>query len=203
MNRRWNWIIAILLLWSMAALCKAFFLAGPGRASRIEEAFKMASGRGRIPARRGTVYDRLHTPVIWDELRFELLARRHLTKKEKLRLNRTLGYDLTISENDRLLLSDLSPDEIKTLQPLIRQGFPIRINCKRERIFAVSAHCREKLQKIELLYDKKLSGSDGRYIVLLDRFRNWIPGSWKLMQKPVPGEDVTIKETISELEAQP
>ena len=204
MKRRWNWILALLILWSIVALGKAFYLAGPGRSSRIEQAFKMASGRGRIPAQRGTVFDRDKTPVIWDEMRFELTAKRDLKPSEIRRINQVLGYNIPRADADsRLLLSDLSPDDIKALQELIQQGFPIKITCKRERIFAISAHSRSRLEKIEAEHLDKLTGTDGSYIVLLDRFRNWIPGSFRLISKPVPGEDVIIKESISELEAMP
>ena len=201
MKQRWHGILILLLLWSIIALVKAFYLAGPGRNSRIEQAFKMASGHGRIPAMRGTVFDREKTPIIWDELRFELTAKRQLTPAEIRCISQTLGYNVPGPANgSNLLLSDLSPEDIKVLQDLIRQGFPIRINCKRERIFAVSANCRKQLKKIEADHESELVGTDGSYIVLLDRFRNWIPGSFKLIAKPVPGKDVIIEKSISELE---
>ena len=45
---------------------------------------------------------------------------------------------------------------------------------------------------LELKYDAALAGRPGRFSVLLDRWRRWIPASWQLLEPPRAGSDVTV-----------
>ena len=54
---------------------------------------------------------------------------------------------------------------------------------------------------LELEHDARLRGEPGRFEVLLDRYRHWMERSWKLLAEPLPGEDVQLNESVTELEA--
>jgi cell division protein FtsI/penicillin-binding protein 2 len=48
-------------------------------------------------------------------------------------------------------------------------------------------------------YDSELNGIDGVYVVMLDRYRKWIPGTWKLKTEMLPGKDVMLENSIEDI----
>ncbi|MHB9138943.1 MAG: hypothetical protein ACYC4Q_06030, partial [Victivallaceae bacterium] len=58
------------------------------------------------------------------------------------------------------------------------------------------------LSGIEKECDCDLTGTMGIYEVMLDRHKNWVPGTWKLKNKAVPGKDVKLDLTLEEIKKQ-
>lgn len=193
-------LFLLLGLWALAAIAKSFYLAGPARPELMRKAYELAATEGEIPVHHGTIFDRNHIPLAWDESRLELHSTAEITESAREQLDRALGYRVAPPDDRQLILSDLSPDDVRALQRLIRSGFPVRIVARRERVYAATGVARQKLESWEKQYDEVLTGKPGRFRVLLDRFRNWIPESWRLIAEPVPGRDVTLTISLAELE---
>ncbi len=201
MNRtRTLWLFILLGVWALATIAKSFYLAGPARPELMRKAYAIAATTGDIPVHRGTIFDCQHIPLAWDEFRLELRSTAEITPAGREQLDRALGFRVAPPDDRNLILSDLSPDDVQALQRLIRSGFPVRIVARRERIYAVTGAARQKVEAMESHYDNILAGKPGTFQVMLDRFRNWIPESWHLIDEPVPGQDITLPISLSELE---
>jgi cell division protein FtsI/penicillin-binding protein 2 len=55
------------------------------------------------------------------------------------------------------------------------------------------------IEGVEQEYDSELIGEDGIYVVMLDRYRNWIPGTWKLKAEMQPGKDVKLENSLEDI----
>ena len=53
----------------------------------------------------------------------------------------------------------------------------------------------------EKYFDKVLSGKPGKYTIMLDRNKNWIPGTFSQIAKAVSGSDVRLPYSVEEIRA--
>ena len=99
------------------------------------------------------------------------------------------------------------------LEPLLLKGAPLKIRVRHERLTCDSETVRRLAGKVELRNGVQcgisgwelenellLRGIPGRFSVLLDRFGNYMPKSFKLGAPPFDGKDLTLKESLEELE---
>ncbi len=202
-----------LFLWMLLALGRAYYLAGPGRAKAVAEGERLARAEGRIPAARGRILDRNGVLLAWSERYFDLQSREELPEKavtELLRIVPDIRYG---KSHTGVLKRGLSPDQLVALEGVIRSYPGLRIVSRWERIAISTPAIRRHLGKVEKhggelvgisgleqQYDARLQGRAGAYRVLLDRYRNWIPDSWELTQRPQAGDDVQLPYTVLELE---
>ncbi|MCQ2379096.1 MAG: hypothetical protein MJ016_07835 [Victivallaceae bacterium] len=188
-----------LALWAVAALCRAAYLAGPARERKMAKASRIAGREGVIPAIRGTIFDRDRVPVAWDEARLELRADPDFSAENAEELSAVLKRSAS-PDFSGVIVHRLRPDEVEKTEPLWRAGLPARIVFRRDRVFAVSGTGRERVENLEIFHDAVLRGRDGRFQVMLDRRRDEIPGSWRLVEEPVRGQDVVLDVSLTELE---
>ncbi len=199
MNLRCRLLFIFFLVWGAVCAVRAFYLAGPLRQKLLERPRQIASHSGTVPARRGRLLDKHGIPIAWDETRIELYSKKGFSKQKLAELNRVLGFDLTMPDESGLLLSGLQPENISDLKPLLHSNFPIRIASRRDRVLAVPASARGKVEELEKKFDHQLSGTPGTYRVMLDRYRNWIPSTWELTSHPIHGKDVTADIDIENI----
>ena len=209
----------LLLVWAAAALVRAMWLAGPRSAEYIAQGEKMARFHGMLPAMRGRILDRAGRTLAWSERYFDL----YLTLPEGSEpeeeifeaVRRAIGeqaFPKTGTGMPMLLKRDLSPAELLALEPAVKNSRAFRIRSRVERIAVSNPAARSRLGTVrnengelvgasglEAEFDARLRGRAGRFEVMLDRRRNWISGSWKLLAEPVPGEDVRLDVTLETL----
>ena len=119
---------------------------------------------------------------------------------------RTALPDLPADASPPVWRRGLTPTELLALESVVRNGAaPVRIRLREERIAVDSPAIRGRLGScgfrdgvlvgmsgLELSCDHRLAGRAGRFTVMLDRWRRWIPASWKLLRPAVPGNDVRV-----------
>lgn len=214
---------SLLLVWAAAALLRAVWLAGPRSAEYIAQGEKMARFHGTLPAMRGRILDRAGRTLVWSERYFDLyltLPDGMKPEDETFDAVRETVKDLKIPEAGTgtpvLLKRDLAPAELLALEPVVKNNRAFRIESRVERIAVSNPAARSRLGTVkredgelvgasglEAEFDARLRGRPGRFEVMLDRRRNWIAGSWKLLEEPAPGEDIRLDVTLETLMRRP
>lgn len=210
----------ILICFCGAFLCcavKGCRLAGPDRAEIIAKGEKIAREWRQMPARRGRILDKNGKVLVWSELYCDLYynasGAAELSEDEQHKLIEIFGkidFDLPPSS---ILRRHLRPDELIALEPLLLKGAPLKVVIRHERLICNSEAVRDLAGKVEvrdgiqcgvsgweLENELTLRGLPGRYSVLLDRFGNYMPKSFKVGVLPSDGKDLQLKETLEEIE---
>ena len=221
-RRRLIVLFVFLGLWLLVVVARAFYLAGPGRAAAIRAGEKLARQEGMIPAPRGRIVDCNRVPLAWTERYFDLYwigNEGDLPSEDEWRILAELLPAARLPERHgveplQLLYRQLAVSEVLKLEPVVKQSSRLKILSRLERITVNSPAIRHLLGKVEerdgvlcgisgleLEHDARLRGEPGRFEVLLDRYRHWMERSWKLLAEPLPGEDVQLNESVTELEA--
>ena len=216
--RRLNVMLAIFALWSIAVAARVHLIAGPRREHFIAEGEKIARFEGGLPALRGRIFDRNGVKLAWSERYYDLvstLPAGYVDESSVRSLLREVLPRLPDNASPPEWRRGLNPAELLALEGVIRAGIaPVRIRMREERIAVNSPELRGLLGQceardgvlvgvsgLEKKHNDRLAGRPGRFVVLLDRWRNWIPASWKLLRRAVPGGDVTVDFAVGEAES--
>ena len=214
LRRRVLILAAIFSVWGVVALARAWYIAVPGRARFIAAGEKMARRTVEMPAARGRILDANGVRLVWSERFYDLISlvpeAETLSDDELADLKSVLA-DLTA--DGRVLRRDLTADELLRLEAPLKSGIRARIVSRDVRSVVSSPAVRRLAGELrfrnggwhgasgwEAEFDSELSGVPGRLSVLLNRHRNWIPASARILSMPVPGRDVLLKQTLNELE---
>lgn len=201
----------------VACAVKGCRLAGPDREEIIARGERIARSWRNLPAKRGRILDREGKVLVWSEIYFDLYyserGAAELSDDEQHLLIDLLGkVDFNV-KSSQPLFSHLKPEQLIALEPLILKGAPLKIRVRHERLICNSDTVRKLAGKVELRHGVQngvsgwelehellLRGIPGRFSILLDRFGNYMPKSFKLSSAPSDGKDVRLKETLEELE---
>ena len=200
--------------WLLIALGRAWYLAVPGRNKYTDLGEKMARSVVTIPAPRGRILDADGVMLAWSEHFYDLetaVPGSALNDAEIAALKKLIP---DMDTGKKPLRSNLTPGEVNCLKEMIRSGVRVKIVPRNERIVIVSPEPRRRVGSVkrtekgsfrgvsgwEKEFDRQLSGSPGRISVMLDRKRNWIHSSVKVLTPMVPGQDVRLRQKLRELE---
>ena len=201
---------ALLGAWLAAALAMNFTLAGPEREKYLELGRKLALYQAEYYAPRARLLDRDGVPLAWSERYFDLyclVRAEELTPEARQQLEELLGK-LPEPPPERQIpwKRGLTAPQILALEKWNATSRILEIRPRLERIrVSLSPELRETLGEVriengrqvgisgaEKEFDAILAGKPGSYEVMLDRHRNWIPGTWKEQHAPCPGTDVRL-----------
>lgn len=210
MRRRIGAVAAVFAALLLLALGRAWYIAIPGRGKYIAAGEEMARREVAIPAFRGSIIDADGVALAWSEHFYDLVsiapARLPLTNEEVAELKKVIpGMDVA----GKTLKRNLSPGEVMSLEELIRSGVRVRIIARNERIVIDSPEVRRRVGQVrsvsgtlrgvsgwEKEFDRELSGSPGRMSVMLDRNRNWIRSSVKVLTPMTEGRDIRVDYSL-------
>ena len=213
-GRRVCVVAAVFAAFLLLALGRAWYVAVPGRGKYIAVGEEMARRDVTIPASRGSIISADGVVLAWSEHFYDLVSiapkRVPLTGEEVSALKKVL-HDM--DANGKIIKRNLTPGEVMSLEELIRSGVRVRIVVRNERIVIDSPEIRRRVGQVrggaggprgvsgwEKEFDGELSGSPGRVNVMLDRNRNWIRSSVKVLKPMTKGKNVKLKFTLGELE---
>lgn len=205
---------AVFSAFLLLALGRAWYIAVPGRGKYIAVGEEMARRDVTIPASRGSIISADGVALAWSEHFYDLVSiapkRVPLTGDEVAALKKVLP---DMETDDKIIKRNLTPGEVVSLEELIRSGVRVRIVARNERIVIDSPEIRRRVGQVrveaggirgisgwEKEFDGELSGSPGRMNVMLDRNRNWIRSSVKVIKPMTGGKDVRLKYPLRELE---
>ena len=210
----------ILFFFAAAFICcavKGCLLAGPERDRILEKGEKIARVWRQMPAKRGRILDSQGKVLVWSELYCDLhynaAGENELSEDEQHSLIGLFGkIDFSVPPSTPLR-RHLKPDELIALEPILLKGAPLKIVTRHERLVCDSEAVRQLAGKVELRGNIQcgisgwelqnellLRGIPGKYSVLLDRFGNYMPKSFKMSAPPSDGRDLHLKETLAEIE---
>ncbi len=212
-------LLIILLSWGGTTAGALFYYSVLHRDKYLALGNRLALREGSYAAPRGRLLDRNGTPLAWTEKYFDLYLVNpqveQVTHEVLIKEVREVVPDCepeTVDETTWLLKLNLSPLQMVGLERLLRSYPELKIRPRLERIVVDYPEIRKLIglvvydgeamkgvSGVEKEYDRELAGTPGRYEVMLDRRRNWIPGTWKLLVSAAAGEDVHLKFSVDEI----
>jgi cell division protein FtsI/penicillin-binding protein 2 len=212
-------LLAVITLWGIAAFAGLLYYAILARDKYLHLGNKLALREGTFYPVRSRILDRNGIVLAWSVKYFDLYlldpsGNKNLLKRTFKKVKAIIpDADL---EPDRdamyLLRKNISPHQIVALENLLARQLSLQIITRIERKTVDYPKVRRLLGKVkyyegrqcgisgfEKLYDEELTGTPGKYKVMLDRSKTWIKGTWELTQRAVPGKDVKLKKSIAEM----
>ena len=203
MTNRMRLLAVFFVLALLTAGARAWYIACFRRADFIAAGEKAARRDFAIPARRGSIFDASGLKLVWSERYCDLVST--LPDDEKLddwELERLRGAVGPLAAESGVLRRNLAADEVLKLEIPLKSGIRARIAFRDERMTVDSPAVRRHSDEWEMEYGRSLAGRDGSLTVMLDRFGKWIPSTVSIVEQPRPGEDVRLKKTLAEMEAE-
>jgi cell division protein FtsI/penicillin-binding protein 2 len=210
-------IISVFIIWAFFITFRLFYYTSYSREYYLEEGNRNAWRNGTIPAARGRILDKDGLPLAWTRRYYDLVVEVYpdLCKSNSVLVNELNGkiHGLIPDEKkEKYVKKGLSPSEISLLRDYIGKYRGVKIVPRLERSYVDYPEVRKFLGKTDIYngkyyglegaeqkYDFELNGTDGVYIVMLDRYRNWIPGTWKLKTAMLPGKDVMLEDSLEDI----
>lgn len=176
-RRNSGFILALFLFWSFLCICCVFYYSIIRQQELRKKARQIAWVQGNIPALRGTIYSSGGERLAYSTFEFFVLFKSEETGKH---LTRLLGREIAPE-------GKISAKEMQFLEShLSTLPGPLRIEAREVRISP------PELKDLEEKYDSVLRGKDGKFVVMLTRFRRRVPGTMKILRQQVPGKSVVL-----------
>lgn len=212
-------ILRVILVWAILASCWFFYYSVLARQKYLEMGNRMAIRQGYYYAGRGRILDKNERVLAWSERYFDL----YLMSSEEDPNIQQMSLDkvreilpdaafLRVKESVFLLKREVPPEKIIELEPLLTKFPDLKILPRTVRKVVDYAEVRNYIGYVELKdgrpsgvsgiekeYDNSLAGTIGVYEVMLDRHKNWVPETWRLKSKAVPGKDVKLNLSLEEI----
>ena len=203
MERRMRILAAFFCLAVLTAGARAWYIACYRRQEFIAAGEKAARRSFTLRARPGRILDASGLRLVWHERYYDLVSTRsHGMKLDDWELDELRAAVGWIDPDSGVLRRNLNADEVMALEGVLRSGVRARIAVRDERMTVDSPAVRRHACEWEIEYARLLGGSDGVVTVMLDRFGRWIHSTVRIEKPPRPGEDLRLKKTLEELEAE-
>ena len=222
-KKRAYWLMAAFCCWSALITGKYLYYSVWQRSHYLAIGNKLSCREGFYSAGRGRILDCNGIPLAWSERHYDLYVldlpnspeyRQSLLKL----LKKELGSLDTgkLDEAGEVIKRDLSTSELETLRIVIPDHPCLKIRVRLERRGIEFPKVRHFVGKVETrdsvlrgatgcekLYDTVLRGKPGKYKIMLDRNKNWIPGTFTQINRAIPGSDVRLPQSLEELRNNP
>ena len=218
-KKRATLLMAGAVIWALIAANYLFYFSYLNRTKYIDAGYKLAMRQGYYSAGRGRILDKNGIPLAWSERFFDLFL---LKPPELPKFQKMLDTKLRHIFKDikpcasalpfSVIYYNIPPDEIPRLERIIHEFPDLKIIPRTERVVVDHPEVKKLIGKvemrdgllygingIELQFDQTLTGQLGTYTVMLDRHKNFINGTWHLVKKAKPGEDITLQSSCAEL----
>jgi len=213
-------ILWIILVWAILASCWFFYYSVFARQKYLELGNKLAMRQGNYYAGRGRILDKNDRVLAWSERYFDLylMCSEEDPNIQEMTLDKVKeilpeAAFFRVKEAVFLLKREVPPEKIIALEPLLIKFPDLKILPRTVRKVVDYAEVRSYIGHVELQQegratgisgiekecDSDLAGSMGIYEVMLDRHKNWVPGTWQLKSKAVPGKDVKLDLSLEEI----
>jgi cell division protein FtsI/penicillin-binding protein 2 len=221
-RRRTRYLLVVLAVWSVAVSWRLLDVMVLDRETHLAQFRAQAWRAGTLPAARGRMMDERGLALAWSERYFRLVyeppADSGLAAADLAAMQAVLPIDeRAIMDRvyrhpgrDVVVVDELPVAQIGRVEQVVnaqerwrlQTGFRRRYATDDPRVRAALGQTRVYGQKEvgvsgwELEYDRRLRGTDGKYVVMVDRHGRWLPGTWRQLRPPQSGDDVFVPVTL-------
>ena len=212
-------ILWIILIWAILASCWFFYYSVLARQKYLEMGNRLAMRQGYYYAGRSRILDKNDRVLAWSERYFDLylMCSEEDPNIQQMSLDKVReilpdAAFIRVKEAVFLLKREVPPEKIIELEPLLTKFPDLKILPRTVRKVVDYMEVRNYVGYVELKdgrpfgvsgiekeYDSRLAGTIGVYEVMLDRHKNWVPETWRLKSKAVPGKDVKLGLSLDEI----
>ena len=212
-------ILWIILIWAILASCWFFYYSVLARQKYLEMGNRLAMRQGYYYAGRSRILDKNDRVLAWSERYFDLylMCSEEDPNIQQMSLDKVReilpdAAFIRVKEAVFLLKREVPPEKIIELEPLLTKFPDLKILPRTVRKVVDYMEVRNYVGYVELKdgrpfgvsgiekeYDSRLTGTMGVYEVMLDRHKNWVPETWRLKSKAVPGKDVKLGLSLEEI----
>ncbi len=219
---RARFLLFFFLAWGAVLSMRLLEIAVIRKDEYIRQCESVARRQGKIPQLRGRILDRNGIPLAWTLKTFTLhVEKKMLSSKTKdfpekitdFLVSKSLASRDRIHEDEKVFsIAGLSPEALEELKNFshIPQSASIRPSFERKtvdykkvkEIIGETAEINAEMKGVsgaEEEWDSELSGRPGIYSVMLDRNRRIIEGTFIVVSEMVPGSDVNLDVSLSEI----
>ena len=218
MNKRHKiFFIAAAAAMFIMLLRMAFLASAYGNTYR-QEASAMATLKGELAARRGSIYDEKGQLIAWSERCYDLeLVQLPATPERLAKLSAALlpgmqiglsGEKLANASLPMVIKYNLTAEELTAADELAEQYSELDVSLRWERRSAVSLPAIGEVMQLdgmeygisglEKKFDETLRGTPGTFSVMLDRHGRWVNSTFRILTAPRNGKDVYSDEEVPE-----
>ncbi len=220
MNKRHKiFFIAAAAAMLIMLLRMAFLASAYGNTYR-QEASAMATLKGELAARRGSIYDEKGQLIAWSERCYDLVydpqrtvGNRFAKVQLLLKTHLPTARPLTTPGVERMLKTNLTAAELEIADELNESYPELDIVLRWERRIAANRTDLGEVRQIdsaeigisglEKEYNSYLQGTPGKFEVMLDRHGRWLNTTFRIITPPKNGNDLYLKNGESAHAATP
>lgn len=188
-----------------AVAARSWYLVGPGRERYLALGKKLAGCVRTYYPPRARILDADGTVLAWTEDYYDL---EYTPRPEGLAEPGCEALQQAfpgVNPIPGVLKPGLSPDEIARFEACLAEFPEFQLRLRRERLRVADPAWRARLGEVETsgprqrgvsglekLYETELAGTPGEFEIMLDRRREWIDSSLRLLRRAVPGHDIRL-----------
>ena len=214
-----NIIILLLMFWAVICIAMFFYYAVLAKDKYIKLGNKLAQRELSYYPERSKILDKNGIILAWSEKYYDLYYYNLTGSPERAKLiyRRIKKIFPKAKEPHKqtvqsVMLRALQPRQILALEKLIYLFQELQIAPRIERKVVNYPNVISKIGQVrfvsgrlvglngfEKLYNKVLSGTPGKFRVMLDCNKNWIKNSGRSIIMAVPGKNVQLQLTLEEI----
>lgn len=218
-KKRADIIVLSLAAWAVICIAMFFYYAVIARDNYLYLGNRLARRELSYYPERGKIIDKNGVILAWSEKYFDLYYNNLTDSPERIALiYQTVKTVLPKAacpvpdEMQSLMLRSLQPLQVSNLEKLIYLYQELQITPRLERKVVDYPRVRALIGQVKFAkgrlvgfsglekeYDAILSGSPGKFQIMLDRNKNWIKDSDQFIKRAVPGNDVKLDLSLEEI----
>lgn len=214
-----NIVILCLALWALMCIAMFFYYAVIAKDKYISLGNQIALRKLLYYPERSRILDKNDIVLAWSEKYYDLYYN-NLTGSPKrasmiyarIKLSFPNAKKPSATLLHSIIIRSLQPKEILALERSIYLFQELQITPRIERKVVNYPKIQTYIGQVKLvkgrlvgisglekIHNKTLSGTPGRYKIMLDRNKNWIKNSGKSIKLAAPGKDIKLQLTLEEI----
>ncbi|MDD5728802.1 MAG: hypothetical protein PHV59_09575 [Victivallales bacterium] len=218
-RKRVNILILTLLGWTLICIGAFFYYAVIAKDEYIRLGNKLARRELSYYPERGRILDKNGIVLAWSEKYYDLYFNNLTDSRPHAELIYRRVAEVTPEARKpdpgtmhSLMLRGLRPKQVLALEKLIYFYQELQVSPRIERKVVDYPEVRARIGKVKYIagrlvgisgYERKfnqlLSGTPGKFIIMLDRNKNWIKNSGQSLKPATPGKDLILAFSLEEL----
>ena len=218
-KKRTKIVVLILMVWTAICTVAFFYYSVIARGKYIKLGNKLARRELSYYPERGRILDKDSIVLAWSEKYYDLYfnnltdspARIDLIYKRVAKLVPEAQKPKP-EKLHSIMLRSLKPEQLLALEQLIYLFQELQVSPRIERKVVDYPEIKAKIGKVKYIsgrlvgisgyegkFNRLLSGTPGKFKVMLDRNKNWIKNSGKSIKMATPGKDLVLPYSLEEM----